>query len=68
MLKPEGDGFTALGISRSLTAPSCLTYLDFFGERPKPARITTGTSGLVLGACIEIDLVAKMPTAPAAKK
>ena len=36
-------------------------YLEYWGKRPRPGRITTGTSGLVLGACVEIDLVAKIP-------
>lgn len=36
-------------------------YLEFWGERPLPARITVGCSALALGACVEIDVIAKMP-------
>jgi enamine deaminase RidA (YjgF/YER057c/UK114 family) len=33
-------------------------YLDFFGNRPLPARITTGCTNLALGATVEIDMTA----------
>ena len=35
-------------------------YLEFWGARPLPARITVGCSALALGCSVEIDVVAKM--------
>ena len=35
-------------------------YLEFWGTRPLPARITVGCSALALGCCVEIDVVAKV--------
>ncbi|KOO24053.1 endoribonuclease l-psp [Chrysochromulina tobinii] len=34
-------------------------YLQFWGDRPLPARITVGCSALALGSCVEIDVIAK---------
>ena len=34
-------------------------YLAFWGNRVLPARITTGTTALALGASVEIDCIAK---------
>ena len=34
-------------------------YLEFFGTRPLPARITVGCSALALGSCVEVDVIAK---------
>lgn len=36
-------------------------YLEFWGPLLRPARITTGTSALLLGAEVEIDCIAKVP-------
>ncbi|KAL1523360.1 hypothetical protein AB1Y20_018304 [Prymnesium parvum] len=35
-------------------------YLEFWGERPLPCRITVGCSALALGATVEIDVVASL--------
>ena len=34
-------------------------YLQFWGDRPLPARVTVGCSALALGSCVEIDVIAK---------
>ena len=35
-------------------------YLEFWADRPLPARITVGCSALALGSCVEIDVIAKL--------
>ena len=35
-------------------------YLQFWGSRPLPARITVGCTALALGAVVEVDVIAKM--------
>ena len=35
-------------------------YVDYFGDRPLPARITVGAGALALGAAVEVDVVAKI--------
>mmetsp|Transcript_35849 Transcript_35849/g.76487 ORF Transcript_35849/g.76487 Transcript_35849/m.76487 type:complete len:194 (+) Transcript_35849:177-758(+) len=35
-------------------------YLEYFGKKPLPARITVGCTGLAMGAKVEIDLTAKI--------
>ena len=36
-------------------------YLEVVGEADPPARITVGTTGLALGALVEMDCVAYRP-------
>ncbi len=38
-------------------------YIDYFGYRPAPPRITVGCVGLALGANVEMDASAVLPPA-----